>query len=93
MSKINVRNVVLVIGVSIFDILAGFYDRFVNGIGIIRWVGGQVSFLSSITQQPTEFSMNQAISAINPISLIVFVVLGILVILLLGCTCGYAGRD
>jgi hypothetical protein len=35
MSKINVRNIVIIVGVSAFDICAGLYDRF-NGVGVFN---------------------------------------------------------
>jgi hypothetical protein len=41
--KINVRNIVLIIGVSIFNIACGMYDRIVNDTGTIKWVTDTVT--------------------------------------------------
>lgn len=36
--KINVKNIALILGVSVFDIACGMYDRIVNNSGVIKWV-------------------------------------------------------
>ena len=47
MRKINFRNIALVIGVSVFDIALGAYDRIVNNTGFLKgasdWYGGLTS--------------------------------------------------
>jgi hypothetical protein len=36
--KINVKNIALILGVSIFDIFCGMYDRIVNDSGVVKWI-------------------------------------------------------
>jgi|WetSurMetagenome_2_1015567.scaffolds.fasta_scaffold1800048_1 hypothetical protein len=46
MRKINFKNIALVIGVSIFDIAIGIYDRIVNNTGFLKglsdWYSGLI---------------------------------------------------
>jgi hypothetical protein len=46
MRKINFKNIALVIGVSIFDIAIGAYDRIVNNTGFLKglsdWYSGLI---------------------------------------------------
>jgi len=38
MRKINIKNIILIVGITAFDLGAGFYDRFVNSTGIIKGI-------------------------------------------------------
>ena len=48
MRKINFKNIALVIGVSIFDIAIGAYDRIVNNTGFLK---GTSDWYASVTSQ------------------------------------------
>jgi hypothetical protein len=48
MRKINFKNIALVIGVSVFDIALGAYDRIVNNTGFLK---GASDWYASVTSQ------------------------------------------
>ena len=97
MAKINIRNIVLVMAITAFDVSAGFYDRFVNGIGVIKWSCEQVSLISessiwsTAAQQPNQIDMIASVGSINPITVIMFISFIIVVFFIVGLTCRGAG--
>ena len=105
MAKINVRNIALILGVTIFNISAGFYDRFINGAGIIKLIAGigihtdspyfqsniftATPDLSSITMVN---SMTSTGTAINFLALGIFIIFAVIIIGLITTTLGMGGR-
>ena len=49
MRKINFKNIALVIGVSVFDIAIGAYDRIVNNTGFVKGVSDWYASMSTAT--------------------------------------------
>jgi hypothetical protein len=57
MRKINFKNIALVIGVSIFDVAVGAYDRIVNNTGFVKGVSDWYASMSTATL-PTQSAWN-----------------------------------
>lgn len=53
MAKINTKNIALILGMTIFDIAIGFYDRFFDNVGVINW-------LVTMDATPTAFTHTNA---------------------------------
>lgn len=98
MAKINIRNIILVLGVTVFDVVVGFCDRIINGIGIIKSLAmmapptfaGQIE--ASMPSTDMSIMMVNTGTAFNFLALGLFVLAATFVIAIISSTLGAAGR-
>jgi len=99
MAKIDLMKIALMVGISIVDVVAGFYDRLVNNIGAIKWACDELgsiteeSIWSSAAQQPSEIDLIASVGSINPITVITFIAVMVAVFFIVGMTCRGAGMQ
>lgn len=101
MAKINVRNIVLILGVTIFNISAGFYDRLFNGAGIIKLIASMGIHADSLdikgniftaTPDLSTIAMTNTISSFNFVGLAMFIIVLVIAISVISLTVGMSGR-
>lgn len=83
MAGINVKNIALILGVSVFDIGTGLYDRLVNGIGVLNSLAALTGAIPFKADTIHPFSGAWATAGIIGVVLVVFVV-AYLVFMLVG---------
>jgi hypothetical protein len=88
MRKINFKNIALVIGVSIFDIAIGAYDRIVNNTGFVKGVSDWYSGMTAhtVTNSPiwNQTQLSLATTTQSGYSLSAVVVLVVVSVAILG---------
>jgi hypothetical protein len=82
MRKINFKNIALVIGVSIFDIAIGAYDRIVNNTGFVKGVSDWYASMSTATL-PTATVWNASYSTQLTTSASGFGLLGVVLLVII----------
>lgn len=95
MAKINVTNVILIIGVTVFNMAVGLYDRLVNGVGVIdsllKLAAAANNSAVAITWKTTDISMVTNVgSSFNFMALGAFIIVAVIII---GGLAGVMGRS
>lgn len=84
MRKINFRNIALVIGVSIFDVAVGAYDRIVNNTGFVKgvsdWYSGMITATlptSTVWNASYSTQLTTSVSGFGLLSMVLIVMLAV----------------
>lgn len=96
--KINIKNIALILGVSIFDICCGMYDRIFNNNGVIKFVSDTIyseitnSVITSAQWNSSNVNLaTSTVSGFNLYGLLIIVIVGVGIIAILMSTMSFEG--
>jgi hypothetical protein len=95
--KINVKNIALILGVSIIDIGCGMYDRIFNNSGVIKLISDAIysninnAVITSTQWNSTNVNLATSVSGFNLYGLLIIVIVATGIMAILMSTMSFKG--
>jgi hypothetical protein len=95
MARINIKNIALVLGVTVFNMGVGLYDRIINSVGILKWIGDAQQIASLNYHIPPEglSLLSNTATSTNFLFLGLFVIVAVVIIGIITSALGSAGMS